>query len=38
MRHGLILLSATLALGSLAATTSAYYPKSVLVEMGTATW
>lgn len=38
MRNGLILLSATLALASLAVTSTAYYPKRVVVEMGTATW
>jgi len=38
MRHRFLLLSAAMVLGTLAGTANAYYPKSVLVEMGTATW
>jgi hypothetical protein len=38
MRHGLILLSVSLILGTLVGPAGAWYPRSVQVELGTATW
>jgi len=38
MRTGLILLSVSLILGGLAGPAAGWYPGSVQVEMGTATW